>query len=115
MTRKEHGYDRRVKTEPLHVWRWRALMLWIAIFTLVVIWSIHDVKDSRAKVTALEHTNCRLKIFMLTARHARLVAAKTEYANVRKTDLKAAHAYKVLADSFTAIGKNCEVPKGIND
>lgn len=36
-----------MKVEPIHPWRWRALTLWIAVFTAAVIFGLTDIQSSR--------------------------------------------------------------------
>lgn len=101
-----------MEKDAIHPWRWRFLALWIIIFTAVTFYGIASVQSDSARATALERTNCGLKIFLLTARHARINTARREVGTARKSDLEAAHGYQVLADRFTAVG-HCKIPSGL--
>ena len=125
------------KYEALHVWRWRALMAWIVIFTGVTIFvlskSNHAVSQSqtaasqanqiskentelikelavaKANVQSLQRTNCGLEIFLLTARKARYESTLHEVGPKKDLDRQAVNSYKVLAKKFhTSI---CHIPK----
>jgi hypothetical protein len=94
-------------------WRWKLLTVWIVIFTATTIWSLHQIQSDSARASALEHTNCGLKIFLLTARHARLVAAAGEEGRQKDLDLAAAAGYQVLVKRITAVGEHCTIPPDI--
>lgn len=120
----------------IHPWRWRALGVWIVIFTVIVIWSIHtsnntssnanrlaktnseiilDLKHTKASVVSLEKTNCSLKVFLLTARKTRYDAAvrESKLGDIKAAgqDQQAADGYKQLADRFNT--DNCVIPKNL--
>jgi hypothetical protein len=39
------GPERRVRRQGIHVWRWRALALWIALVTAAGTWTLLSVRD----------------------------------------------------------------------
>lgn len=90
-----------------HPWRWKALGVWIGIFSLVVIWAISSVDQNSAKIDDLEKTNCNTKVFLLTA--ARRAEIQAEQPNTtqeeRNANNNAARIYRNLANNFTAVGQ----------
>lgn len=107
-----HGSDRRKKVEPLHRWRWRAITVWIIIFTVTIFWGIRQLRSDvsqlrqdKASIIQLEHTNCGLRDFLSTARQARLQAAKHETnPQAKQEDFRAARGYERLFHNFTVDG-----------
>lgn len=101
----------------LHPARWTAVGVWIALFSVVVIWivgsnrhQISQLREAKASVVQLEKTNCGLKKFLLNARNARLKTSYNEEGKQKKNDTDAAAGYQKLADGFTAVGEGCKLP-----
>jgi len=104
------------RPSEIHPWRWRALTFWIIVFSISVFFALRqnsnqsaELKEQSATLVQLEKTNCNTKVFLLTAREARLDSADTNFGIQRESDLKAAAGYKAIADNFTAIGR-CKIP-----
>lgn len=111
----------------------RGLAVWIVIFTIAVGYALKhdastqseirdlvadsnqrvtDLKHSKAQVSALQHTNCGLVKFILTARKARYNA----YLKFKDTtDLRATEGYEELArpflDNHNAALGTCKISK----
>jgi hypothetical protein len=98
MSRREAAYY------PIHAWRWRALYMWIGVFSTIVILSLVDLRGTTASVKSLQKTNCDLRNFLITARSVRL----------RAGDETAARAYERLIQPFNrkAVGK-CPPPRKV--
>jgi nicotinamide riboside transporter PnuC len=93
-----------------HARRWRGLAVWIIVFTVITFWALHSVRNQAATVHDLQHTNCNLKSFLLSAKAVRITAANDPKQKESRTiNLKAAVGYQVLADNITAVG-HCHVP-----
>jgi hypothetical protein len=91
---------------PVHPWRWRALTIWIVVFTGVMLYSFHSVDDTTAKIRDLQKTNCNTKVFLLTAAERNQVAAdlKSNPPAERRANRRAAASYRVIANNFIAVG-----------
>jgi hypothetical protein len=126
--RRQHERRRR------DVWKRRAFVVWLMVFTLAVGYSINenrhttnsvtsltqentsrisDLRRNKAQLGALQRTNCGLKKFLLTARRARWNAYKHSH---RQTDLEAVTGYEKLVTPFASKGAtgNCKIPKSLN-
>jgi hypothetical protein len=102
------------RDEPIHPWRWRGLVIWIIIFTVVIFVSlrtqrgaVHRLQEDKASIASLQdtiselrRTDCALRRFLLKAREARLKTAESEYGELRQADLDAARGYLALANIF---------------
>jgi uncharacterized membrane protein YebE (DUF533 family) len=97
------------------------LTIWIIGFTTISFWiwhtqrqNINDVKNSKANIVALQHSNCKLKLFILEARHTRVLAAK-EDKKIDEAERAAIHSYAQIAKSFSgeSTGSSCKIPKRI--
>lgn len=103
--------------ETYHRLRWRILWVWMIAVSAVVIISLGIFRGNTATVRELQHTNCKLKVFLLTARAARIddaIHAKT--AAVRADNIKAAIGYSNLVLPFSdshAVG-HCPIPSNLN-
>lgn len=98
--------------DSIHPWRWRALTLWIIIFTALTFLALRNLDNTTAKIAQLEQTNCGLKVFLLTARDARIRQANNSSGRAKDANLRAARGYQDLAERFTAVG-NCRIPKDL--
>lgn len=106
---------------PIHRRRWMLFTVWLVIFTCATGYAIrqnreniNELKKAKANLVALQHTNCGLKLFLLTAKQARLAAANSETGNKRFTDLQAYRGYVQLLRPFTKDSTgNCPVPKSL--
>lgn len=104
----DEGNKYLLRDEPIHPWRWRGLAVWVIIFTGVTFWvlvqnrqAVNDLRNNRAKVAALLHTNCALQKFLLSARDARAHAAVHDKdPAARHVDQRAAKQYGKLARTF---------------
>jgi hypothetical protein len=104
------GEERRRSREPIHPWRWRALTAWIVIFSIVVIVELNRISEQSATVAQLQHTNCGLEKFLLTARKSRYNSYLKSH---EKTDIQAVIGYEQILLPFaynkSSVGK-CPVP-----
>lgn len=62
------------KKEAIHPWRWRALAVWIVLFTLVGIWAIHNGR-------ALGEAN---KERIADIQASRIKSCEQNYASIRQ-------------------------------
>ena len=129
------GVERRQgDRRKVNKWVRRALILWIILFSALVIYAIRnnrtntnesselvrenaariaEIRTSKATVAALQRTNCGLLKFLLTARKARWDAYKHDGG---EDDLQAVQGYEKLAEPFLtdqASTGNCPIPKRI--
>lgn len=121
------GRGRREEDRSIHPWRWRALTLWIIIFTIAVGYSIRDnrgliksnrnliktTRDQAASVHALQQTNCGLAKFLLIARKARWQTYKRSH---RGLDIQAVVGYEKLVEPFLNDKHSvdsCPIPKRV--
>lgn len=90
-----------------HPWRWKALALWIVVFSLVVGWAIRSVDETSAKIDDLQKTNCNTKVFLLTAANRAEVQSEQPGITAEERDANndAARIYRNLANNFTAVGE----------
>jgi hypothetical protein len=128
------GKERRQGEKRKRMFR-RLMIAWIILFSAAVCYSIittrnttnesknliqqndkriKEIRQSKAAVTALQHTNCGLLKFLLTARKARW----DSYEKSRnKADLRAVEGYETLAHPFLSDGDGatgeCPLPKKI--
>jgi hypothetical protein len=100
-----------VVNEPIHPWRWRALTVWVVVFTLIVFFALRAIENQSAKVTQLQKTNCGLEQFLLTARTTRWQSYQHTHL---KADLNAVVGYELLLrpfiDNHEATGR-CPIPR----
>jgi hypothetical protein len=118
-------------------WFRRALIAWMVVFSVAVIWAISSgrhtalqnhkianqsrriavanrnaiigIRKNRATIGQLESTNCALKKFLLRARQARLRTAARSKGAERRIALRTARGYFVLAQSYVAVGPRCKI------
>lgn len=93
--------------EPIHPLRWRALAVWIILFTSITFYALQQIRNQSATLHQLQKTNCGLRNFLLTAEKARLNTASHETGIKKQQDLDAADGYGRLAANFTQVG-NCQ-------
>jgi hypothetical protein len=94
--------------DSIHPWRWRAVVIWIVIFTVVVVYALHrqfittdELKSDKASIAQLRTTNCGLERFLLTARKTRWRLYKQHH---NPADLAAVKGYEKLVGPFTNSG-----------
>lgn len=93
-----------------HGRRWRALFVWILLFTAITFIAINSVRNQAATVHELERTNCNLKTFLLSAKVARIKDANDiRHHRSRNDNLKSAAGYQALANKITAVD-GCRIP-----
>lgn len=51
------SYDGPDRRAPVHPWRWRALTLWIVVFTAVVLWAIITLRNTQTNFAAERAAN----------------------------------------------------------
>jgi hypothetical protein len=118
-----------VRQGDIHYQRWRALTLWVVIFTAVVVYSLislrhqaNDIKNDKATIQQLHLTqsdSCKnylalrdvvnefhstIQVFLKTARDARIAAYKL---NHHPEDKEAAKVYDSLLDSIHLDKEDC--------
>jgi hypothetical protein len=109
-----------IEREAIHPWRWRALIVWIIAFSIIVGWQVRenrgqisDLESQRVSLSDLQLTNCGLKKFLLQARLARINAAVNAplSSEARRNNIEAARGYDRLVRTFIprATG-DCEIP-----
>lgn len=50
-----------IEKEPIHPWRWLFISIWIIIFTAVVIWILHDQRNTINKIKTAQTALCVMR------------------------------------------------------
>jgi hypothetical protein len=109
-----------VEREPIHPWRWRALAVWIVVFSLIVVWAVaktrsnvHAINQSRVEV-ALE--NCRSQNLRHDNTIRELNVLISELPKDRQARAQASKPFTILLIDALAPKRNCAtvIPEQIN-
>jgi len=75
----EFGNTYHAPTEPVHLWRWRTLTLWIMVFSTAVFFTVRDIRH-------LGHEN---KVRITEIQESRVTSCKANYKVLRKVIARA--------------------------
>lgn len=105
--------------EPIHPWRWRALALWIILFTVLVIWaivqsrnSVHGISKNRKETF---YNNCKTQNERHDATIAELhqlvqkISSLKSTTPIKKTQLQGSVVFTTLLVDALAPKQNCKI------